>query len=53
VSRWRASADRHRREALLPRKGLDPAADPLAGMIGVDDAEPLAPGESIEDVVYR
>jgi hypothetical protein len=31
----------------------EPAADPLAAMIGVDDAEPVAPGESIDDVIYR
>lgn len=27
-------------------------ADPLLGMVGADDAESLAPGESIDDVVY-
>lgn len=37
------------RERYLP---AEPLADALAGMIGVDDAEPLAPGESIDDVIY-
>jgi len=27
--------------------------DPLLGMIGVDDTEPLGTRESIDDVVYR
>lgn len=26
--------------------------DPLLGMVGVDDADPLGPGESIDGVVY-
>jgi Ribbon-helix-helix protein, copG family len=38
------------RDRYLP---TEPADDPLAGMVGVDDSGPLAPGESIDDVVYR
>jgi plasmid stability protein len=38
------------RDRYLP---AEPAADALAGMVGVDDSEPLAPDESIDDVVYR
>lgn len=38
------------RDRYLP---AEPAVDPLAGMLGVDDGEPLAVGESIDDVVYR
>lgn len=30
-----------------------PDADPLVGMVGVDDAQPLGPDEAIDDVVYR